>query len=89
MAQNSYNDVYVTSRSKRQSKYENVQFVLGDVCDENFIASLLINKEYDAVADFMTYKMSAFTSIADIILKNTKQYIFISTARVYVESKTY
>lgn len=79
------NKVFVTTRSRRQS-FSGVEYILGDAQDEKFIASIL-ETEWDAIVDFMLYSTALFEVRAPLLLANTKQYIYLSSARVYADSK--
>lgn len=79
-------DVSVTSRSKHESS--NVTYYQGDAHDTEFLKKVLYSQNFCAVIDFMTYSSAEFENIVDIILPNTSQYIFMSSARVYAESES-
>ena len=74
--------VYVTSRKDRESSL-NVQYLKGNAHDINFLKTIIINENFDAIVDFMQYKSIEFKERVDFFLNNTKQYIFLSSARVY------
>ena len=78
-------EVYVTSRRKREDK-GSVYYIKGDAHDLFFIKQEL-SKNYDAIVDFMTYSTENFRDRAKIYLNSTGQYIFLSSARVYADSK--
>ncbi len=80
-------NVTVTSRSERKSEFHNVRYVQGDAHDTTFLQSLLA-EQYDAIVDFMVYKTEEFKARRDLLLQATKQYIFLSSSRVYADSKT-
>ena len=80
-------DVTVTSRSERKSEFNNVKYVKGDAHDTPFLQSLLAEK-YDAIVDFMVYNTKDFKARRDLLLNATNQYIFLSSSRVYADSKT-
>ena len=77
--------VIVTSRTKRES-YKNISFVQGNAKDNLFLSSLISGKEWDVIIDFMTYSTEEFEERAEELLKYTKQYVFLSSARVYANS---
>lgn len=77
--------VQVTSRKKHESTPE-IQYIQGNAKDIQFIESLLTNADYDVIVDFMVYSPAEFEQRADMFLNATKQYIFISSARVYAPS---
>lgn len=80
-------DVTVTSRSERNSELENVKYVRGDAHDTAFLQSLLV-EQYDAIVDFMAYSTEEFKARRDLLLDVTDQYLFLSSSRVYADSKT-
>lgn len=78
-------EVYVTSRRKRQDK-GNVHYIQGDAHNLSFIKQEL-GKNYDAIVDFMIYSTDDFRDRSKLYLQSTEQYMFLSSARVYAESK--
>jgi len=79
------NKVVVTSRSYRKSK-NNVEYINGNAQDINFLSSLLI-KKWDAIIDFMVYSTAQFKERVRLLLNATVHYVFLSSARVYANSK--
>jgi len=75
---------YVTSRTKHEPK-NNIQFIQGNARNIDFISRLLEEK-WDAIIDFMVYTTAEFKQKYKLFLQSTKQYIFISSARVYADS---
>lgn len=78
--------VYVTSRSRRESK-ANVEYLQGDAKNDEFLLSLM-NRKYDVIFDFMVYQTEQFRKRLSILLDHTKQYFFFSSARCYADSLT-
>lgn len=78
-------DVYVTSRKKYESK--SIHYIQGNAHDLPFLDYILNLEEWDSIIDFMNYKTYEFETIAPKILSKTKQYIFLSSARVYAPSE--
>lgn len=78
-------EVCVTSRKKREDK-GNVHYIQGDAHDLSFIKQEL-SKNYDAIVDFMIYSTDDFRDRSKIYLQSTGQYMFLSSARVYADSK--
>lgn len=76
------NDVYVTSRRHRES-HDNIHFIEGNAHDMAFLGGVLSNASYDAVVDFMIYDTEEFKGRSKFLLDHCKQYIFISSSRVY------
>ncbi|MBG7611719.1 NAD(P)H-binding protein [Polaribacter sp. BAL334] len=75
------NIVTVTSRSKINST-KNVNYVCGNAHDDVFLAKLL-KESWDVIVDFMVYSTSKFELRINTLLKRTKQYVYLSSARVY------
>ena len=84
LSEEATNNIYVTSRKKRKSE-NNVQYVQGNAREESFLKEILKFKEWDAVVDFIVHGEN-FQHVLPFILDSTKQYVFISSARVYSES---
>jgi len=76
--------VYVTSRGNHPSE-NSVIYLKGNAHDHSFLQSVLEERNYDAVVDFMVWG-NDFGEVLPVLLKNTKQYVFISSARVYAQS---
>ena len=75
----------VTTRRQRKSAGLK-KYVVGNAHDMNFLHPLLQQGKWDAIVDFMIYTTSDFTSRVNLLLNSTKQYVFISSARVYAEN---
>lgn len=83
---NEDNKIYVTSRSK----YENtkrVTYIQGNAREISFLEKVL-KKSWDVIIDFMHYGTEEFRNRVEVLLGSTKQYIFLSSARVYSQSET-
>lgn len=78
-------EVYVTSRRKREDKGD-VHYIQGDAHDLSFIKQEL-GRNYDAIVDFMIYTSEVFRDRSKLYLNSTGQYMFLSSARVYADSK--
>lgn len=78
-------NITVTTRESRVSRCKNVSFVKGNAHDLVFIRRLL-NNSYDVIIDFMIYQPNEFAMFSELYLGKTKQYFFISSARVYANS---
>ncbi len=78
--------VYVTSRSSRDNVH-NVKYIKGNAHDICFIQKSLLNQCWDAIIDFMLYNTKEFSDRVDLFLSSTKQYIYLSSSRVYAESE--
>ena len=80
-------DVHVTSRKKRTSSQPNLHYIAGNAHDNTNMTKWLA-ESYDAIVDFMNYTTAEFAARAETLLRATSHYVFISTCRVYAESKT-
>ena len=81
------NEIFVTTRQKRENM-ESVHYIQGNAHDVSFLYSLL-HMEWDAIIDFMVYTTVEFQERIHLLLGTCKQYIFISSARVFANTDTY
>ena len=79
-------EVYVTSRTPRESNLRTT-YLLGNAHDDAFLDSLLVLREWDAIVDFMIYNSTEFAHRVNRLLTACKQYVFLSSSRVYADSK--
>ncbi|MCM1219373.1 MAG: NAD(P)H-binding protein [Lachnospiraceae bacterium] len=78
--------VTVTSRQDREA-VSNVTYVKGDAHDLDFLKEVIARcPVWDAIVDFMVYSTDEFSLRVEMLLAATKQYIYISSARVYAQS---
>lgn len=80
----SANDVYVTTRQDVVSS-EKITYIKGNAKDLAFLTLTLQTRHWDAIVDFMVWT-SEFPTVLPLMLDNTDQYVFISSARVYAQS---
>lgn len=78
------NEVYVTSRKSRQS-IGNIHYLQGDAHNTVFIDSVL-EANFDCIVDFMIYTTEEFKEQYQKFLNNAKQYVYLSSSRVYADS---
>lgn len=78
-------NVFVTTRKRREIR-KGLHYIVGNAHDTEFLKSILETGTWDAVIDFMVYGTTEFTQRVELLLCTTKQYIFISSARVFAES---
>ncbi|MGI6243916.1 MAG: NAD-dependent epimerase/dehydratase family protein [Prevotella sp.] len=86
LLQNKKAEVYVTSRSN-WSDYNNIHFIQGNARKMSFIQELLKQDYWDVIVDFMVYHTEEFRLKAPLLLKACKQYVFLSSARVYADTQ--
>lgn len=78
-------DVVVTSRSRSEIK-GSVKYRKGNAKKLDFLNEIL-KDDWDAIVDFMIYSTEEFNERLNLFLSSTFQYFFLSSARVYDESK--
>ena len=78
--------VVITSRSPKNKSNELVEYRQGNAKDLNFLSDILREK-WDAIVDFMVYSEAEFLKRVDLLLGSTKHYIFLSSARVYSDTR--
>lgn len=79
-------EIFVTSR-KSHNNHGQVSYLMGNAHDITFL-KLILSDKYDVIVDFMYYTVTEFKERVDILLENTSQYICISSARVYADTKS-
>lgn len=75
-------NVYVTSRREHKD-FGSIHYIKGNAMDDSFLQRICSERLWDAIVDFMSYKTEFFSRRVNVFLKSTKQYVFISSARVY------
>ncbi len=80
------NNVYVTSRSVHSSQGR-LHYLQGNAKNVVFLKDCLSRMRYDAIVDFMSYSTEEFDGRVRLLLQSTDQYVFISSARIFAESK--
>lgn len=79
--------IYVTTRENRTCTYKDVNYVIGNAMNLDFLDELLRSRRWSAIIDFMRYTPEQFKHRHRLLLDNTNQYVFLSSARVYADSK--
>lgn len=82
--ENTEHQVYVTTRKQRTNR-RNITYVQGNAHNDAFIFPLL-NEGFDVIVDFMVYKTEEFKGRSNLFLDSCKQYIFLSSSRVYSDN---
>lgn len=75
----------VTSRKYRPDNGD-VEYAQGNAHDMFFLEPLLSAKPWDVIVDFMVYDTEEFRQRVQHLLCSTKQYVYLSSSRVYAES---
>ena len=81
------NNVFVTTRKNCSSDRKNLTYITGDAHDNDFLTTLLSQKDWDCIVDFMVYNTEEFNLRSERLLASCKQYVFLSSSTVYAESK--
>lgn len=79
--------VDVVSLEDMQSDNPRLRYFKGDIKETAFLEEILKN-DYNAIVDFMIYSTPEFNNKYQLFLNSTDQYIYLSSYRVYADSKT-
>jgi nucleoside-diphosphate-sugar epimerase len=78
--------VHVTSRKICPNR-PFVTYVQGNAHDWEFIQTLLYDRHWNVIVDFMVYTTAEFERRVKTMLSATEQYIYLSSARVYADTR--
>ncbi|WP_101454861.1 NAD(P)H-binding protein [Bifidobacterium thermophilum] len=78
-------EVAVTSRSRTGIDHYGIEYVRGNAHNVTFLEGVL-SRGWDAVVDFMIWPTAGFAEVRDKILAACKQYIYLSSYRVFADS---
>jgi len=78
--------VDVVSLDNVVSRNPQITYIQANAKNDDFLRDLLKNR-YDAIVDFLIYFPKEFEARYEMLLKNTEHYIFLSSYRVYADSK--
>lgn len=78
--------VFVTSRKQRNDD-DNIHYIKGDAHNLVFLKQALQKNSWDAIIDFMIYSTEEFKGRINLLLSSCKQYVFLSSSRVYADSQ--
>lgn len=79
-------EITVTSRQNRISEYSNVLYLQGNANELEFL-NTIPDDSYDVLVDFMNYRNENLERNIHKLIKIAKQYIFLSSSRVYDNSQ--
>lgn len=79
--------IHVTTRSTDYKDKLNLIYIVANGHDTQTISTIIKQTKYDTIVDFMDYTTDEFKERYGLFLKNTKQYILLSTCRVYADSE--
>lgn len=77
--------VDITSRSPHESSDRNITYLQSNAREDKFLQKALTEKKYDLIVDFMSYSTEEFKNRHNLLLQNCKQYIFLSSYRVFAD----
>lgn len=79
-------EVLITTRRPPTHKINNrIAYIQGNAKDIDFLKETLTIRHWDAIVDFMVWD-TEFDDVLPLLLSNTDQYVFLSSARVYAQS---
>ena len=78
--------VDTVSLDNKQSYNPNLRYFTGNAKELTYLNELVKN-DYDAIVDFMIYSTPEFAERCNFFLENTGHYIYLSSYRVYADSK--
>ena len=76
-------DLTVLNRGNAAELPQGVKHIVADITDEEAVAGLIRDMDFDVIADFITYTPEQAERSIRLFSGKTRQYIFISTASVY------
>ncbi len=83
-------ELYLLNRGNRaESVPRGAKVITADINDEKTVSELIKNMKFDVVADFIAFGTSHIERDIRLFSKNTRQYIFISSASAYQKPLSY
>jgi len=68
-------------------RHEALTSAVANAMDDEWLKKKITETRYDAILDFMSYKLPQFRVRAELFLENTDQYMFLSSCRVYANEE--
>lgn len=84
LSENGYS-IDAISLDEAPDSIDNVTYYKLNAKDDAVLEKILNNKKYDVIVDFMLYFETEFSKRYEMLLRNTKHYIFLSSYRVYAD----
>lgn len=75
-------ETFVTTRKDKKSDNERLHYIIIDAHSSKF-EEYVRDKSFDSIIDFMVYTEAELQKRIDLLLSCTKQYCFLSSARVF------
>ncbi len=82
-------DLYLLNRGKRKVEIPGAKIISSDISDKKEITEVLKNHKWDAVVNWIAYKVEDVLRDYELFKGKTKQYIFISSASAYQKPVLY
>lgn len=77
------NYVYVTSRKNRKTNLKQIEYLCGNAHDADWVKEIVSRHKIEVIVDFMVYSFGELEERLECYLDNCKQYVFLSSSRVY------
>lgn len=78
-------DVTVTSRREHNGAECGIAYIKGNARESSFLKQVLESR-YDVIVDFMIWPTSEFEQVLGLILSSCRQYIYLSSYRVFADA---
>lgn len=78
-------DVIITSRREHHVEKDEITYIRGNAREYSFLRHVLESR-FDVIVDFMVWPTSEFKQVKDWMLASCRQYIYLSSYRVYAEA---
>lgn len=75
-------DVQVVSLDAAVSDHPRISHVIADARNDEYL-KVLLQQKFDVIVDFLIYSTEQFRNRYDLLLQNTRHYIYLSSYRVY------
>ncbi len=76
-------DLYLLNRGKRKIEIPGAKIITGDISNKKVMAEVLRDHKWDAVVNWIAFKVEDIERDFELLNGKTKQYIFISSASAY------
>ena len=82
-------ELYLLNRGKRGVNIPGTKLIQGDISKPNTVSAELSKHKWDAVVNWIAFTGKDIERDIDLFRKNTRQYIFISSASAYQKPPTF
>lgn len=77
--------VHVTTRRKLTSEVQGLSYLHVNAMELDSLSSCFDSNSYDVIVDLMVYNTKQFSERYELLLKNCKKYVYVSTYRVFAD----